>query len=245
MLLIFTIFAFVLVVTVNALANILPINGQTTGEISNQLEVLFTPAGYVFSIWGVIYFLLAYWLVTQLMPQARNDPAYIKVRWLFVISCALNVAWILCWHYEWFGLSVIVMLCLLLTLIFIYLALDAKGERYIRKLPFSVYLAWISVATVANISYYLTSVNWDGWALSPENWTIIMMLIATLLASIFLWRHADIAYAVVFIWALVGIGVANLSGSNEVYLTAFAFAGLLAVQSLMIAINVIQQKKRS
>jgi hypothetical protein len=218
---------FLAVVTVNALANILPINGQTTGDISNRLDVLFTPAGYVFSIWSVIYILLAIWLIRQFPIERRNMPVYTSVAGLFAISCVLNIAWILCWHYNLFGLSVIIMIALLSSLIGIYVRIKQNNPQLLDLLPFSVYLGWISVATIANISYFLVYIDWSGWGLSPEIWTIVMMFVATILARIFLFREQDIYFVLVFIWALVGIGVANLQEHVQVSQIAYVLSAIL------------------
>ena len=218
---------FLAVVTVNALANILPINGQTTGDISNRLDVLFTPAGYVFSIWSVIYILLAIWLIRQFPIERRNMSVYTSVAGLFAISCVLNIAWILCWHYNLFGLSVIIMIALLSSLIGIYVRIKQNNPQFLDLLPFSVYLAWISVATIANISYFLVYIDWSGWGLSPEIWTIVMMFVATILARIFLFREQDIYFVLVFIWALVGIGVANLQEHVQVSQIAYVLSAIL------------------
>ncbi len=218
---------FLAVVTVNALANILPINGQTTGDISNRLDVLFTPAGYVFSIWSVIYILLAIWLIRQFPIERRNMSVYTSVAGLFAISCVLNIAWILCWHYNLFGLSVIIMIALLSSLIGIYVRIKQNNPQLLDLLPFSVYLGWISVATIANISYFLVYIDWSGWGLSPEIWTIVMMFVATILARIFLFREQDIYFVLVFIWALVGIGVANLQEHVQVSQIAYVLSAIL------------------
>ena len=156
---ILTLIATVLVVLVNALANILPINGQTTGEISNRLDVLFTPAGYVFGIWGVIYFLLLIWTFRQFPSSRRDLPIYQKSTPLYLLSSVLNIAWILLWHYEFFLLTVFVMIGLLLTLIRLYHLIKNEDHSFWNLLPFSVYLGWISVATIANISFYLKYVR--------------------------------------------------------------------------------------
>ncbi|UOQ87362.1 tryptophan-rich sensory protein [Gracilibacillus salinarum] len=226
--------ALLLVVVVNALANIIPINGMTTGEISNQLTVLFTPAGYVFSIWGLIYLLLAIWVFAQLPSNRRNAPVYQACSELFWISSILNVAWLLCWHYQIFWLSTILMIGLLLTLITLYLrARQVKGSTF-DILPFSIYLGWISVATIANISYYLVFIGWDQHAVF---WTMVMIIVATLLAYFFLWSQKDIFYVLVFIWAFIGIGVKNQSDYMNVAVTAYACAIVLVIVTIIYSIR--------
>ncbi|GEN53787.1 TspO/MBR family protein [Halobacillus faecis] len=235
---IINLFAFLLVVIVNALANTLPLNGQTTGEISNKLNVLFTPAGYVFSIWGLIYILLGIWVIRQFPKSRRDLPIYQETSGLFVLSSLLNSLWIFMWHYEFFGLSVLVMIGLLLTLIHLYQTLQKNEASFFDRLPFSVYLGWISVATIANISYYLTYIGWDGFGISASVWTILLMIIGTLLAIFFMKSQDDWVYPLVFVWAFIGIGVKN-QGSDVplVVNAAFILAGLLLVITILYAVR--------
>ncbi|MBT2642831.1 tryptophan-rich sensory protein [Bacillus sp. ISL-41] len=221
--------ATVLVVLVNALANILPINGQTTGEISNRLDVLFTPAGYVFGIWGLIYFLLFIWTIRQFPASRRNLPGYQKATPLYVLSSVLNIAWILLWHYEFFLLTVFVMIGLLVTLIKLYHLIKNEDHSVWDLLPFSVYLGWISVATIANISYYLKHIEWNGFGLSDVAWTLIMLVVATLLAIYFHHKNEDRIYPLVFVWAFIGIGVKNAASHQAVSITSYVLAGIILV----------------
>lgn len=221
--------ATVLVVLVNALANILPINGQTTGEISDKLDVLFTPAGYVFGIWGLIYILLFIWTIRQFPASRRDLPVYEKATPLYLLSSALNIAWILLWHYEFFLLTVFVMIGLLLTLIRLYHVIKNEKHSVWDLLPFSVYLGWISVATIANISYYLKDIGWNGFGLSDVAWTLIMLVVATTLAIYFQHKHDDRIYPLVFIWAFIGIGVKNAASYPTVSTTSYVLSGVILV----------------
>ncbi|MDO6657106.1 TspO/MBR family protein [Anaerobacillus sp. 1_MG-2023] len=226
--------AYILVVTVNGLANALPLNGQTTGEISNRLNVLFTPAGYVFSIWGLIYLLLGIWIIRQFPKSRRDLPIYQETSGLFVLSSILNSLWIFMWHYEFFGLSVIVMLLLLFTLIKLYTNLKAADASFFDLLPFSVYLGWISVATIANISYYLTYIDWDGFGISDTIWTFLLLIIATILALYFLKSEQDWIYPLVFVWAFIGIGVKNQNGDVPlVVYSSYVLAALILIVTLL------------
>ncbi|RWZ54455.1 tryptophan-rich sensory protein [Halobacillus fulvus] len=220
--------ALIVVITVNGLANALPLNGQTTGEISNRLNVLFTPAGYVFSIWGLIYMLLAIWVLRQFPKSRRNLPIYQETSGLFVLSCIWNTLWIFMWHYEFFGLSVIVMLLLLVTLIRLYVKLKEAGASFWDQLPFSVYLGWVSVATIANISYFLKYINWDGFGISEQIWTLLLLLIATGLAIFFMKLEDDWVYPLVFVWAFIGIGVNHQDGNVPlVVYSSYILAGVI------------------
>lgn len=205
--------AFAFTVTVNGLANALPLNNQTTGEISDSFQVFFVPAGYVFSIWGLIYLALAGFVVYQLLPAQRQNPGLRRIGYWFVISCLANGIWIFLWHYEYFALTLVAMLVLLISLLQIYLRLDigrskvSASERFFIHLPFSIYLGWITVATIANATSLLDYLNWNGWGVAPEIWAVIMLVVAAVVSLAMAWLRADIAYLLVIIWAVVGIAV--------------------------------------
>ncbi|MFC4386298.1 TspO/MBR family protein [Gracilibacillus marinus] len=228
--------ALLFVIMMNALANILPINGMTTGEISNQLDIYFTPASYVFSIWGLIYFLLAIWVFGQL-PRTRRDLAvYSSCSELFWISCILNIAWLLAWHYQFFLFSTIIMVCLLITMILLYNCAKKAEVSRIDSLPFSIYLGWICVATFANISYYLVYIGNSEFQLY---WTIAFLILATCIALYFLWKRKDIFLTLVFVWAFIGIGVKNAGAHPSISISAYACAVILA---FFIGIALFQKK---
>lgn len=200
-------------VVINGLANALPLNGQTTGEISARFRVYFVPAGYVFSIWGLIYVGLILYTVYQALPGQRDNPRLRATGYLFALSCAANIAWLFLWHYEYFLLTLVAMGALLLLLIAIYLRLGigqvavSTAERWLVHLPFSIYLGWISVATIANVTSVLDYLNWGGWGIRAEFWTMIMLLAGVVLAFAMALTRGDLAYGLVIVWAFVGIAV--------------------------------------
>ncbi|MEW9502243.1 TspO/MBR family protein [Jeotgalibacillus marinus] len=226
-------------IIVNALANIIPLNGQTTGEISNKLDVLFTPAGYVFSIWSLIYFLLFIWVLRGGLKSQRKRSVYKQTSTLFVVSSILNCSWIVVWHYEQFIASVAVMIGLLFSLILIYVTIQRNKPRFLDRLPFSVYLGWISIATIANISYTLNYHGWSGFGLSDVSWTIILLLIATALALHIRFHERDWIYPLVFIWAFIGIAAKNEGGESIVVSTAYVLSAIIA-----IGIITLRKKKK-
>ncbi|SDB82643.1 TspO and MBR related proteins [Pelagirhabdus alkalitolerans] len=217
------------VIVVNALANILPINGLQTGEISDLQNVLFTPAGYVFSIWSLIYILLIVWVLRQWPEHRRDLGIYVHTHTLFWLSNILNIAWILLWHYQLFLGSVIVMIALLLTLITLYKIIQKRALSKLDLWPFSVYLGWISVATIANIAYYLTYIGWGGFGISDVVWTILLLIVALLLATWFRYTQNDLVYPLVFIWAIIGIAVRNQAEAPIVASAAYVVVGVLVV----------------
>ena len=236
--------AFLGTVTVNGLANALPINGQNTGEISDRFQVYFVPAGYVFSIWGLIYLGLLGFVVYQLLPAQRNNQRLGRIGYWFVLSCLANGIWILLWHYEFFALTVVVMLILLISLIAIYLRLDigrvqvTTAEKWLVDIPFSIYLGWITVATVANVTTLLSHWSWSGWSIGAQVWAVIMLVIATALAAAMSLTRRDIAYALVIVWAFVGIAVKQ--GGTP--LVAWSAALLAVMVAAIGAIGVLRRK---
>ena len=153
--------AIIVTIAMNALANIVPFNGQNTGQISDMFKVFFVPAGYVFSIWGVIYLGFVAFAVYQALPAQRDNKTLAAITPLFLVSCVANVVWLLLWHYNQFPLTLFFMIVLLLSLIAIYLRLDigrgpvTPAVKWMLNLPFSIYLGWITVATIANFTSVL------------------------------------------------------------------------------------------
>lgn len=197
--------AMIAVIVVNALSNTLPLNGQTASEITNRLEVLFTPAGYVFSIWSLIYVLLVIWLIT-IYRKVKDNRFKGKVGILFIISCIFNIAWLFSWHYEQFILSIIVMFFLLFTLIAIYLQYKNTEKGISERFPFSFYLAWISVATIANVSYVLKHHRVD-LGISEVIGSLVLVGVAVILGYLAVAVSKDIFFTLVIVWALIGIAV--------------------------------------
>ena len=203
----------VLALTVNILAVALPLNGQNTGAISDRFKVLFVPAGYVFSIWGIIYLGWIAFTIYQFLPAHKDSPRLRRLGYLFALSCVANAAWLFCWHYNQFGLSVLVMLGLLGLLIASYLRLDvsrtpvSSSERWCVDIPFSLYLGWITVATVANITEWLYLIQWSGWGLSPQVWAVVMLVAACLIGLAMAITRQDAAYLLVLVWSFAGIGL--------------------------------------
>ena len=221
-----------LALTVNVLASTLPLNGQNTGEISDRFSVYFVPAGYVFAIWGVIYLGWLAFTIFQLQPSQKDSPRLRRLGYLFALSNLLNAAWLFCWHYNQFGLSVIVMLMLLGLLIASYLRLDVNhvpvspAEFWSVDVLLSVYLGWITVATVANISDWLYFVGWDGFGIQAQAWAVIMLTIASLLGLAMARTRRDIGYLLVLVWAFSGIAVKQTS-APVVLFSAWIAAGLM------------------
>jgi hypothetical protein len=237
-------------IIVNALANSLPINNQTTGEISDRFPVYFVPAGYVFAIWALIYLGLIIYAVYQALPAQKANPRLRSTGWLFVLSSVANIIWLFLWHYNQFTLSVIAMLFVLVPLIMIYLRLGIgrrdvpRSEKLSVQLPFSIYLGWITVATIANVTVALYDLGWNGTPLAPQVWAAVMLAAAALITAAVLYTRRDIAYALVIVWAAVGIAVKH-SGTTPVPEAAWITAALVTLLVAAVAFRLLPRPTNS
>jgi len=238
------IIAFALTVLVNGLAGSTTIlGGKSTAEISDANPTLITPAGYVFSIWGIIYILLGIFVVFQALPSQKGKGYQERIGWLFVLSSLLNIAWLFLWQFEYLSLSVVLMFLLLATLIAIYLRLNIGKsavplrEKLAVHVPFSVYLGWITIASIANVSVTLVSVGWDGFGINQETWATLIIIIALLITLLVVATRKDIAYGLVVIWALLGIAVKQSGNQNIVTTTEISAAVIVIALALSILIS--------
>lgn len=206
--------AFLIMLVVNILANALPIAGRGTGEISDLFPVLFTPAGYAFSIWGVIYLGLGAFVIYQALPSQRAHPRLRRVGYWFVANALLNASWIFLWHNLLITLSMAVMLGLLITLIVIYRRLEtgrdprvSSAEKWLARLPFSIYFGWISVATIANASIMLYNLGWRGEPLDEQTWAALVIAVAAAIGVFMIFQRREAAFPLVLVWAFVAIFV--------------------------------------
>jgi benzodiazapine receptor len=236
------IIAFVATVIINSLAGSTTlIGGVNTAEISDANPTLITPAGYVFSIWGIIYILLGVFVIFQALPIQKEKEYTKKIGWLFVLSSTVNIVWIFLWQYEILSASVILIFLLLATLIAIYLRLNigkstvSLREKLAVHVPFSVYLGWITIASIANVAVFLVSEKWDGFGISPETWATLIIIVALVITLLVLATRRDIAYGLVIVWALTGIAVKQSGNQSIVALTeASAIIVLLALAAVVL-----------
>lgn len=245
---------FLTMVAVNALAVLLPINNRTTQELSDKYPNLFVPAGITFSIWGIIYMLLFLFVIYQFVIAFRksaNERGIIeKIGILFFISCILNIAWIITWHYEAVWLSLIIMVLLFISLAAIYVRLGTgrpgikNSEKIFVNLPFSVYIGWITIATIANITAFLVKINWNRFGISDQIWTVIVIAVGTIIALATVLARNDIFYCLVVIWALVGILLKRLADNSmpdqAVIITTII---AMAIIALSVIVQLIRKKK--
>ena len=233
---------FLYMILLNALANALPLNGLTTGQLSDLYPNLFVPAGFTFSIWGVIYLFLLAHLVFQVREGLRPNPhpAIERIHGLFLFSCLLNGNWIAAWHFQYTAFSLVLMVGLLLNLGVIYIRLRPFRrqagilEKLVLTVPFSIYFAWISIATVANATAVLVDFGWDGWGLDEVTWTVVMLCVATAITLLVVLREKDFFYGLVSIWAFFGILSKRLAIDSSPEILIPVLGGCMAVMGLGI-----------
>ncbi len=245
---ILNIVAFTAVFITNSLAGAVGLNGLTTGAVSDLQPSTFTPAGYTFSIWGLIYSALLGFIVYQALPASRKRPFLPKIGLFFVASSIANIAWLFAWHYGYFTWSVLFMVSLLISLVSIYVRLGIGNHqpqlplatRLLVHFPFSLYLGWITVATIANVASVLNYLGWNGLGIAETTWTVIMISVAVVVAGLLLLNRRNLPYAGVLVWALFGIRtaqidvplIANTTIIAAVLITALALLGYWRTRSL-------------
>jgi hypothetical protein len=214
--------AYGVMVVANYLAVALPLAGRDTGAISDSYPNLFAPAGYAFSIWGAIYTLLLVYVIYQFW---RSDALVARINRVFIVNALLNASWMFAWHYDFIWLSVLIMVGLLVTLIRIADTLRISNltqkERWLTRLPFGVYFGWITVATIANMTVFLVSLGWNGFGLPESFWTVVVLLVGTLIGTLRMLRDRFAPYGLVLIWAMgqFFLGMfpqAGLTGNTQV-----------------------------
>ena len=249
-----TVVSFLVMTTVNILANLLVINGMTTGEISDKYPSLITPTSYTFLIWMVIYVLLFVYVVFQLEfrrnVRVLSPKVFDYIRMFFILSCLCNTAWIFAWHYRYIALSLVliisILVCLSIINKYIYSEELSLSENLFLKLPFSIYFGWITVATLINSSVLLISINWTGFGIPAWLLTIAGILIILIIASFYTLKNRSITYAATVIWAYIGIIVKHTSksGFHSQY-PEIVFAIMICILFLMIEMGyVIINKKK-
>lgn len=229
------------VIAVNTLSVTLPLGGNSTAEISDRYHTYLTPAGYAFSIWSLIYLLLAGFIIYQFRSRTGGRDSVERTGIWFMLSCVFNMSWLILWHYLHIELSLVAMVLLLLSLIIIYrrtrfIPNPATGDKWLVKLPFSLYLGWISVATIVNVSVVLVKNDWGGFGLSGPFWAVIMLCVGTLLAVLVSFPYRDSIYPLVFVWAYIAIAIEH-KDTNEVYFTGLIAAGLLLLYSIWLLLT--------
>jgi hypothetical protein len=228
---------FAIMIIVNFLANFLPLNGKTTGELSDQYTNLFVPAGITFSIWGLIYLLILGLIILQF--NDANNNIVKQVGWLFAISCFFNALWIIAWHYEMLPLSLVLMIGLLISLILISLKLIDYPVNLLKG-TVGIYLGWICIATIANVTAILVSINWSGWGLSNEIWAIALISVGVLISILTIIKFNNPFIGLSAVWAFIGINIKRSDDYRTIVITTFfaivivgVFTGLAFAKEFM------------
>lgn len=236
--------ALVSTIVMNYLSNTGVFNGQTMKTVSDAYFNYFTPAGYAFSIWGLIYlalFAFVFYSGRTLFNSKTQEPILEKIGLWFAISCVANSVWVVAWLYLYPALAAFIMLIILFSLLRIIFIIQPEMVKssFKRKLlilfPFSLYVGWISVALIANVAAWLTKINWNGWGISAEYWTIILIVIAGLVNVLVHFKLNLKAFVAVGIWALIAIAVSNLknNGPDSIIYACYVVASILFVILLM------------
>jgi hypothetical protein len=232
--------SYVFMILLNALANILPIAGVSTGEISDRYGNLFAPAGLTFSIWGVIYVALLVYVISVWFNVIGTDNKNVGL--FFALSSLLNGLWILAWHYELLLISIVLMIGILISLI--YIATNIKENETNMRIIFHIYFAWITVAMIANITTFLVSIQFS-FLMSDVYWTFIVLWIGVIVFLTTGYTFKSVTYMLVGIWAYAGILIKHLTYFNQLYpLIILTLWGSLAIMGSM-AVYLIYPKTKS
>ena len=245
---------YVAMITMNVLANALPLNGRNTGDVSDAYPSLFTPAGITFSIWSLIYLLLGLHVLYQigLFRAGRLDGDQTallnRVGLLFAVSSLANTAWIFAWHYDVIPFSavliVVILVCLILIADTVRAAHLTTREKWFVAGPFSVYFGWTTGATVANVTVLLVSLGWDGFGISAAAWATVIVLVAMLIGTATMLRNRDVAYGLVLIWAFSGILLRQVSSAGLDGRYPTIIAAVVASLVIFLAAEVLVLRRR-
>lgn len=251
---ILTTVSFLIMIVVNALANIIPINHVTTDQVSDFYKNLFAPAGITFAIWGLIYLLLLGYTLYQL-GLFRNNKSYVsedlikKVGIFFTISSLANTVWIFTWQYFAIPSSMILMIIILICLIIITNEINksklSRRDKIFIRLPFSVYFGWITIATIANATVLLVSLGFTGFGIAEATWTVIIIIVGLIISIATMFKNKDIAYGLVIIWAYAGILIKHVSpsGFNRQY-PAIITTVIISIILLIISVIFIFRSRK-
>lgn len=255
-----TALSFVVMVALNGLANALPLNGVTTGVLSDEIPNLFVPAGLTFAVWGLIYALLLGYATAVLSAAFGKEasPRWAAADgWIFSLNAILNAAWIVAWHWRMVGLSLAIMLGVLGTLIVLMERIHradmikpliasnglkaariggSELREFFLRVPILVYLGWICVATIANVTAFLVTIGWDGFGLPPSAWTVVMIAAGAVVALLLALARGAVSSALVVVWAYAGIVLKRSATDPEatmaIIVAATVAAGLVALVAL-------------
>ncbi|GAB3910341.1 tryptophan-rich sensory protein [Larkinella knui] len=228
------VFVILSTIIMNYLSNALPFGGQTNGQVSNKYFTAFTPAGFAFSIWGVIYLGLLGFAIYQALPSQRTNPRFRATGLLVMLNGVFNSLWLPIFQNEWLFVSVLFIAGILYTLYGINVGLRLKApevpavEKWLARVPYGLYFGWVTVATIANVCVWLKSTNWNGWGISGPVWAQILIVVGLAIGLFVFNRMRIFSYLLVFVWAFSAIAVGQ-QGNGSVSLVAAAGASIAAI----------------
>ncbi|WP_460976836.1 tryptophan-rich sensory protein [Spirosoma knui] len=249
----FVVFGVVSLIVMNYLSNAGAFGGRTNGDISDKYHTLVTPAGYAFSIWGIIFLGLLAFAVYQALPSQRTNPRFRAVGWWVVANAVCNAIWSPIFNNEQIGLALLVILLMLFTLVIIEQRLLAQRhvpvvapdldatlpespttatETWLARIPFSIYFGWVTVATILNASVYLKATNFSLMGLSEPTWAMAVLVVGLMVAAFVFNRYRSVAYILAFAWAYVAIAV-----EHQGYSQIQVIAGAGAIVAVLLAIS--------
>lgn len=215
----------------NTIYNVLGIPGDSVKTVSDRYMTLFTPAGYAFAIWGIIYLAFIIYAVYQLLPAQRYVRFFDSMVWPLMLANILCMLWQVVFRNYLIGGSVVVILATLLTAVYMRVMVqnETHGKNTWLAVPFSLFLGWICVATIANIASWLVATGWNGGDTGPVLWTVIMLCAALLTGIIISLAYRDFIVPIVVAWALAAIYVEAVYKNSTVADTALILAIVSAI----------------
>lgn len=229
------------------------VNPQEVGEVSDKYPSLFTPAGFTFAIWGLIYLSLLTFCIYHIVRAYKEDDNHPanrdtrKIGYIFLVNNLVTAAWLLAWTHEYLLLSVILIFTQLITLLIIHRRLSihdasrAMPSKFFTQFPLSIYFGWITIATIANTSTFLHSIRWSGWGVSDINWTITLIATAVMVTVWVINRRRNTIYGLVVLWALYGI-VTNLKERDAINFEPIIWVAMggMAIVALAVLFSILR-----
>lgn len=239
--------AFVVTILVNYLSQALLFSGKSIGEVSDKYSTLITPAGYAFSIWGLIYITLGIYVYHQAFRADPEQSVYDSIALPLVLNLLANSLWVIAFQFEFIALSAVLMLVILATLIQISIVWVndrtlPRSRKARLRIPFSLYLGWISVATIVNLSVVVKYTGWETLGLGEPTWVAIMTGVGAGLALFVMIATRDIIFSLVIIWAYVAIAVAQ-NDNSIIFIAALGWAAVLLVAGIFYGFRQSQAQK--
>ncbi|WKN46270.1 tryptophan-rich sensory protein [Tunicatimonas pelagia] len=228
---------FVFTLLMNYLSQGILFEGKTIGTVSDKYSTLITPAGYAFAIWGLIYLMVGAYIYYQTFQAEPEEPFYDRIAFPLILNFIANSGWLVIFQLEQIALSSILMVTILVTLIQVVIlwtndhSLPEK-QRLLMRIPFSIYLGWISVATIVNFSLMAKYTGWDVPGVSESNWVVIMTSVGAALAIMVLFATRNLVYPLVFVWAYVAIAVAQ-PDNQLIFTAALGWAAIILISDLV------------